>query len=234
MKDTAKLTTFSLILLFIVSCGGGGGGDNPPPQPSPSAANLIFPADNTECNEGILLSDSQSTVTFEWDAAANTDSYTLNVRNLNTGQVQSLNTGNTQLDVTIMRGVPYAWWVVSSNSTSQTAQSAEWKFYNAGLAVENYAPFPAGLISPQMGSGTDATGGEVTLVWDGNDVDGDIADYDVYFDTANPPVNLQQAGTTTISLNVSVVSTEIYYWRVITRDVEGNTSTSAVFEFRVN
>jgi len=43
------------------------------------------------------------------------------------------------------------------------------------------------------------------------------------------------AGNTTInSIDVDVVSGNIYYWKVITIDVVGNNSESEVFQFRVN
>ena len=230
MKNIIKITIFSGIFLWIAACGGGK--DNPPVPPSP--ASLVFPEDNTECNEGIIVSDMESRVTFMWNTSKNTDSYTLSVRNLNTATTQTFNTGDTQFEVTLLRGIPYAWSVISrADGVSQTAQSPEWKFYNAGLAVENYAPFPAGLDSPQMGAAVDAVAGEVMLAWEGSDIDGDIVDYEVYFGTDNPPTTMV-SGTTSMSLNVAVTPGGIYYWRVVTRDSEGNTSTSDIFQFRVN
>ena len=233
MKNLRKYTILSFVLLLIAACGGDGGGD-PPPELPPSATSLIFPGDNTECNEGTVLSDIESRVTFMWNASENTDSYTLNLRNLNTGLTQTFNTGNMQLDVILLRGIPYAWSVTSrADGVSQVAQSSEWRFYNAGLAVENYAPFPAGLNSPGMGTAVDAVSGEVNLAWAGEDIDGDITDYDIYFGTDNPPATLAE-NTSNTSLDVAVISGDVYYWIVISRDSAGNTSTSEVFEFRVN
>lgn len=233
MRKIKTYTTVLVVLAVAAACGGGGGG-NPAPKLPPSAASLVFPIDNTECNEGTVISDTQSTVTFMWNASEHTDTYTLTVRNLNTGQLQTLNTSAIQLDVTLLRGIPYEWWVVSANAeTSETAQSETWRFYNAGLAVENYAPFPAGLNSPKMGTAVDAVSGEVTLIWAGGDVDDDITDYDIYFGTDNPPATLVE-NTPDTSIQVTVMLGQIYYWTVITRDAEGNTSTSEVFQFRVN
>ena len=78
-----------LIGMFLISCGGGGSGssDNGPdpvPVPAPLAATLIFPDNNTECNEGEVVNDTQSRVTFQWNASQNTDSYEVNLKNLNT------------------------------------------------------------------------------------------------------------------------------------------------------
>lgn len=230
MKSISQYIILTFVLAGMAACGGD---KNPPPKP-PAAATLIFPADNTECHEGTILSAIESSVTLMWNASQNTDSYTLNLTNLNTGATQTFNTGNTQREVILLRGVPYAWSVISrADGVSQTAQSPVWQFYNAGIAVENYAPFPAGLDSPKMGTAVDAVAGEVTLVWTGEDVDDDITGYDLYFGTDNPPAAL--AGTpSATSLSVPVASGEIYYWRVVSRDAEGNTSNSGVFEFRVN
>jgi hypothetical protein len=221
-----------LVLLFMGALACGGGNDSPPPPPS--AATLIFPEDNTECNEGVVVSPTQSSVTFMWNAAENADSYTLSVRNLDTGSSQTFNTNNTQQEVTLLRGVPYAWRVISkANGVSQTAESAEWRFYNAGAAVQNYAPFPAAVVSPAMGVAVNAVGGMVTLSWTASDVDGDITGYEVYAGTVNPPVALA-GNSTAATLNVAVTSGTVYYWQVVTNDAEGNSSFSDVFEFRVN
>lgn len=227
-----RIHLFFLLPLLMGALACGGGNDSPPKPPG--AANLLFPEDNTECNEGAILSASESTVTFMWEASQNTSAYTVNVRNLLTGVTQSFNTNATQLGITLLRGTPYAWSVISKGSgVSQTAESDEWKFYNAGVAVENYAPFPAALVSPQMGVAVNAVGGTVALSWTASDVDGDITGYDVYAGTVNPPVAL--AGSpVAASWNLPVTSGLVYYWRVVTKDSEGNTAQSEVFQFRVN
>jgi len=72
----------------------------------------------------------------------------------------------------------------------------------------------------------------VTLEWNGSDVDNDIVVYDVYFGTENlPSLNTNDITDSQIILPVS--SNTIYYWNIITRDSEGNTSESGVFQFRV-
>jgi len=87
MKIISKKLLFYLSALLILSCGGGddsGGGTPtiPPPAaiPDPSATSLIFPENNTECNEGVVVNDTQSTVTFRWENSQNTDSYEVNIR----------------------------------------------------------------------------------------------------------------------------------------------------------
>ncbi|NER14645.1 hypothetical protein GWK08_14410 [Leptobacterium flavescens] len=238
MKVLRNIYIQGLLILTAFSCSGGGddGGDPTPPPviDPPEATTLIFPENNTECNEGTILSDTESAVVFRWDASANTDLYEVNLRDLNTGSSRTLTSTVNQLEITILRGNPYAWSVTSrSNTTTQTAQSDEWKFYNAGLPTENFAPFPADLVSPKMGSSVDAASGTLLLEWEGNDIDNDIVSYDILFGTVNPPTELE-GNTSSTTMEVGVSSGQTYYWRVITKDSQANTSQSEIFQFKVN
>ncbi len=229
MQKTKNII-FVFIIGIVISCSKEGG--EPVSGMPPSSATLIFPDNNTECNEGEIISDNSSRVVFRWTASANTDSYTLNIKNLETSMSSSLNTISNEFAVPILRGAPYSWSVISkSNGNSQTAESEVWKFYNAGLPQESHPPFPAEAINPAMGSNT--VSGTITLEWQGSDVDNDIASYDILLDTVNPPITLA-GNSTTNSMNVDVDSGNIYYWKVITTDVVGNASDSEIFQFVVN
>ena len=230
-----KILLLTLITIGY-SCSSGGSDDGPgePPVVLPEAANLVFPDDNQECNEGVSINAFQSQVTFQWQAAANTTIYDLVIKNLDTDLTTTLSSNTTEKTVSINKATPYSWYVVSkSSATPETAQSATWKFYNAGDATQNYAPFPAELVGPLMGANlTGIT--SITLEWIGSDVDGDIIGYDVYFDTVNPPVNQVGTDQTEMTNNVNVSGGNTYYWKVITKDNEGNNSESPVFQFRVD
>ena len=229
MQKTKNII-FVFIIGIVISCSKEGG--EPVSGMPPSSATLIFPDNNTECNEGEIISDNSSRVVFRWTASANTDSYTLNIKNLETSMSSSLNTISNEFAVPILRGAPYSWSVISkSNGNSQTAESEVWKFYNAGLPQESHPPFPAEAINPAMGSNT--VSGTITLEWHGADVDNDIASYDILLDTVNPPITLV-GNPSTNSMNVDVDSGNIYYWKVITTDVVGNASDSEIFQFVVN
>jgi len=225
------------VLFLLAACGGGGDdpGTEPPPVvvvTPPSAATLIFPENNTECNEGEILNDSQSSVRFQWNASQNTDSYELTLRNLNNNNTARTNANTNEATITLLRGTPYEWFVISrANGTSETATSPTWKFYNQGPGVENYAPFPAEVVRPARGATVGATG-TVLLEWTASDVDNDLSTFDVYFDTVETPVTL--VGTTSeTSLETAISANTVYYWRIVSRDSQGNTSESEVFEFRV-
>lgn len=234
-----KYLNVLILGLILVSCGGGsdnGGGPDPDPDPdpvaAPSAATLVFPDNNTECNEGVVVSDTQSRVTFQWNASQNTDSYEINIKNLNTNNTSKSNSATNSADITIERGVPYEWFVVSkATGTTETASSPTWKFYNQGPGIENYAPFPAEAISPGRGA-TIELADPLSLEWTGSDVDNDLTEFDVYFGTEADPSTLVETTAESTS-EVTISSGQTYYWRIISRDSQGNTSQSEIFEFRV-
>ncbi|WP_375323364.1 hypothetical protein [Flagellimonas sp. GZD32] len=218
-----------LLLAFLISCGG----DDTPP--APEATNLIFPEENSECTTGTNLSETLSQVTFRWGAANHAERYSLSVVNLETNAPQNVTTSSTSASLSLAKGAPFSWTVTSSNSDSdETAISETWLFYNAGSET-TYAPFPAQLVSPDSGETViKDIANEVTLEWAGADVDNDMDSFQVFFAETNPPTTL--LGTTdasTMEMSVSVTSGVVYYWKVVTTDLEGNTSDSGVFDFKV-
>ena len=221
--------------ILLVNCSSGGSDDSPPPVQieAPDAASLVFPLENSECTEGFDITTTQSTVNFNWSDVANANSYQLVLKNLETQNITNHNRSASDLDITINRATPYSWYIISKNSGSDTAQSATWKFYNAGEAISSYAPFPAELVSPAMGIGLDAATINTLLEWSGSDIENDIVDYEVFFGNDNPPTN--SLGIITAStMTVTVSSANVYYWRVVTKDSQSNTSNSEIFQFKVN
>lgn len=213
-----------------------GGGDDEPVIPAPSAATLIFPEDNTECNTGVVDVDDNtlSAVTFEWNAAQNADRYTLTITNLNTNTSTFVNADTNEATATIQRGTPYSWYVTSrADGTRDTADSGTFRFYNEGPGVENYAPFPAEAIAPARGVNLPMTTTMVTLEWSGADVDNDITGYEVFFGTDVDPSTSIGSGAETTLADVAVTSGTTYYWKVVTTDSAGNTSSSEVFSFKI-
>ena len=240
------ITLFAAILI-IVGCGGSDGDDSPTPPPTggtddepnipdPSAATLVFPENQTECNTGVVDPENStlSTVTFEWNASQNTDSYRVTVTNLNTGSSNSEDSTTNSADIKIERGVPYSWHVISrAEGTTATTESETFRFYNEGPGIENYAPFPAEAIAPARGLNLSEVT-EVTLSWSGSDIDDDITGYEVFFGTGASALASIGATTETSIASVAVAESTTYSWQIITTDEAGNSSTSEVFEFRVN
>ena len=205
------------------------------PAIEPSKAVLVFPSSNAACTEGRELSSSQSAILFKWNSSENAVSYVLNVKNLLNGAINSQSTSMTELELTLERNTPYSWNVVSkSHAVAFTSQSDTWKFFNAGLAAQSFAPFPAEALSPVNGQQLNTSSSKITLDWSADDVDGDIANYDVYMGVRTSSLTLLHANVSVSMLSdVSVNPNTSYYWKVITRDSEGNTSSSGIFYFRL-
>ncbi|WP_139955913.1 hypothetical protein [Flavicella sediminum] len=230
MRNLGRGLVLVNALLFLFSCGGGDSVETDPINNDPEEALLVRPLKDAVCNEGTIISETQSDVTFEWNATENTDSYILEVTNLMTNSLNSYNASATNKVVTLQRGVSYAWKVYSkSNTNTSVGESETWDFYNAGLGIENYAPFPAKVVSPTMGG---LSGVTTLLKWEASDLDNDVLEYGVYLDTANPPVT-KLGMTSSQQFNVSYLTEDmVYYWRIVTKDNHGNESVSPVFDFR--
>lgn len=231
-----KLYIVLIVLnLLIISCGGNksGDGDEPGEVLNPAKATLIFPENDEECTGGVVVSNEQAKLTFDWNDAANTTSYKLFVKNLNTDVTQDFSATTNSKEITIDRGVPYSWYVVSeSEKTTEKATSDVWKFYLAGAGIENYAPFPAELQTPTKAESIAAL--LVNFKWSVSDVDDDLKEYDVYLDTnASPTTKLATTSSQKLD-NQSVESGKTYYWKIITHDTNGNTSTSEIYSFTTN
>jgi len=227
---------YILILSGAMALAGCGKKPSPvPATPSPDKVVLSLPAQNAACTTGTVISATQSAITFSWGTAANTDSYLIGVKNLLTQTIHYKKATATQLTDTLLRNTPYSWFVVSKSKTVvDTAKSDVWKFYNAGPGSVAYAPFPADITSPTLNQNVTATSGTINLAWKGSSIDNDIVGYDVYFGTSATPPLLQSNVTNMFLNSVAVTSGTTYYWKIITKDLIGNTSDSGVFQFKVN
>ena len=215
--------------------GGGGGGGGPTPTP-PGKATLVAPANNKTCETGTSVSDTQSTVTFSWNASANTNTYDVRITNLNTSVATNKNgISTTSTTATLNKGVPYSWRVTSKSTSSTTTTPSDlWKFYLAGDGVVNYAPFPAELKTPASGSTISLTDGKATFSWEGTDPDSnDTLTYTLYVDTVDgkqtPSTSLSNLSDESVDVELEAATT--YYWRVKTSDGT-NASYSIVYSFK--
>jgi hypothetical protein len=206
--------------------------------PPPTAAALTLPANNTVCYEGKNTYFTTADVEFSWSTAKDTEIYDLVVTNLNTlaNTTKSVNSEN-KATVTLVRGTPYRWQVISkSNKSKETASSEVWKFYLAGDGASTFAPFPAVMIAPASGASVTANAGKVNLIWSGADPDSKVLSYEIYMDTDQAKVlNRQVAPSATSSSNlwVNVKSGTVYYWSVKSSD--GVLSSYTIpYSFRVN
>ncbi|MEM1003390.1 MAG: hypothetical protein AAGH46_12155 [Bacteroidota bacterium] len=199
-------------------------------QDPPVGVQLVFPAKDDLCNEGINFTLTESTVFFEWESNDNAISYDLTLENLITGSIQQFSTEEEILPITIARATAFRWYV-NYNLSGEIKKSEVWNFYNAGPGIETFPPFPADLLFPEMAESLSPVN-SITLQWSGSDLDNDIIDYDLYFGLNNPP-DLLSSDLTVDVLTVSVSPGNSYYWKVVTKDALGNTSESNTFQFRV-
>ena len=203
----------------------------------PTASSLSFPEDDKVCQEGTSVSDTESSVNFQWSASENTTSYDLIINDIEAEtSVTYSDIAETNKDVTLVTARSYSWQIVSkSDETSTTATSELWQFYLAGDGEENYAPYPASIISPASGSTVSASEeGLITLKWSGEDPDEDTLTYTVYIDTVDglQDTNGTITGLTETETTYEVTSGSVYYWRVKSSDGQSSSFTQ-VFSFRV-
>lgn len=200
---------------------------------NPIATTLIFPEDNTECNEGTILSETQSKVVFRWSISEQTDSYEVILKNIETNSSANYESNTNSKEITIDRGVSYEWHVISKSSmTDVVATSTTYQFFNAGPGVITHVPFSAEVIIPVNESIISSPTGKVSLLWEALDLDNDIKDYEVFYGT-NKDQLLSIGIVTTNTVEVNVSSDTAYFWKVKTQDESQNTSISEVFNFKV-
>ena len=224
---------FGGFILLLSSCAP----EDPIPV-EPGVATLLSPANDETCLDGTSLNDTQSNVDFSWSTATDAVSYEVVVTNLLTQSSQTFTAVSNQTTLALTKAEPYSWRVRSIGEEGSTpSESEQWKFYLAGDAVVNYAPFPSELISPRSGANiTPNTNNLITLSWNASDVDGDLAQFEVYLDQTDATTRIEtidyQAQET--SLDVEVENNATYYWKIIAIDANGNQSNSGVYSFRTN
>jgi hypothetical protein len=231
-----KLIIMGLIVAVLFSCKNSGTEPAPPPEAQlpPAKAILLLPAQNEVCATGENPTSTTSTVKFDWNDAANANNYVLTLKNLIAGTSFDYVSSQSELKITIPRATAFSWTVTSkSTKTATTATSDPWKFYNSGEGQISYAPFPATLTFPAMGAVIGTTN-NVTLTWNGSDADNDITGYDVYFGKTASPALVANTKPDSQSFAVEVTANTVYYWKVITKDTQGNTSDSGIYQFKIN
>lgn len=222
----------------------GNNGGNPPTTPtnpdpsnpvnnnSPQAAQLVFPLRDEVCNAGIFVSDTESDVEFRWQPAQNADRYTVVLTNLTNNAVQELEANENRLVIRLLQDQSYSWSIISrANNSTNTAQSAVWRLYNAARGIQNYAPFPANVQAPSNGTTLASTTTTLNLVWEGNDPDNDIDLFEVFL--GEDPSVLSSLGTTSqMTLATPILNADTtYYWKIISSDTFGNRTESQTFSF---
>jgi hypothetical protein len=217
-----------VLLLMLVAC-------KKEVIPDPEPGLLIGPVNNDNCNTAIVLNDQKSQVNFSWQEAAHTDEYELVVRDILTNVDQKKQTIRFFSTVVLDRGKQYSWWVNSlSEQTENISKSQVWTFYLEGLPTSSHFPFPAKLLSPENNAQVSLENGVLTLRWEAVDLDNDVVDYDVYLGPDPDDLEMALENLTTNSTSATLIPDRYYYWKVATRDQQGNVSHSDIGVFRTS
>lgn len=219
---------FLFLLILCIGC-------RKDPEPLPGKAVLLLPKNNEICADGVIISASRSKILFKWDAAKNSNSYVLSIKNLESGQTSTHSTDKTQMELELDRNLAYSWFITSKNTQINKEISSDlWKFYNPAPAQTSFSPFPAELTAPRYGEVIPLSTTTVTLRWSATDLDGDIDSYDVYLGNTNVPVLFRSGLKTTVLADLVLDRNKNYYWKIVTRDSKGNRSNSDVYLFKLD
>ena len=132
-------------------------------------------------------------------------------------------------------GKQYSWWVNSKSlQTEKIAKSKVWTFYLEGPSTSSHFPFPAILLNPENNSQVSLENGSLNLRWESVDLDDDIVSYDVFLGEDPDNLVLAAENLMTNSISAALINDRYYYWKVTTKDKQGNVSHSIIGVFRTS
>lgn len=204
----------------------------------PEGVVLISPVHDEVCELGVKYDRNSSRLLFEWEWTKNAQLYDLVITNLETGENYITYTGISDnfKELVLRNEVSYSWQVIARNvNTPETSASEVWEFFFAGEPRANHPPHPANILSPNASEIVSAFNGQITLEWEGSDRDQDELTFTVFLDMmdGHQPTTEDLKNLTKSMVTVSVYSGQTYYWRVLSHDGAGSTSTQ-VQTFTVN
>ena len=198
---------------------------------TPSTPVLKAPVNNLLCTD--------NTVTFNWASSLDLDgddiNYTIQISEDNQFLQIEHNTNVTETTTTFAldKGKAYYWRVKATDSKNESSSfSSTFQFYTEGVASENHLPFSPVLVSPELSSVVQTA--SVNLKWTASDVDKDDLMYDIFFGTNNPPIQKVSSNQYENNLNVEVVSSKVYYWKVVVKDSQGGKTIGQVWNFKTD
>lgn len=226
-----KFLYLSIISVLLISCNEDSESSETV-NVAPTTPTLVAPVNNKLCNS--------NAVSFQWNAAADSNNdpiiYQIQVSKDKdfTRIVMTAASTATYQNFTLEKATAYYWRVKSmDNEALSSTYSSVFSFYTSGDGVINYLPFAPDLVSPELNSVLNAT--TAKLEWTAKDVDTkDKLVYDVYFGTANPPTEKVVANQATSTLDVSIIASKEYFWKVVVKDDKGGETIGQTWRFRTN
>jgi hypothetical protein len=220
--------SFLILLSFVIAC-------EKEVIITPNPPLLIGPENNNNCSSETVISSKKSQVDFSWQTALNADEYELVIRNIDTNLDTKLTTFRLFSAVVLDRGQQYSWWVISKYIEDETfSKSSVWNFYLEGPQLSSRFPFPATLLIPKANEQISLNDGKYIFRWESTDLDEDIIEYDIYLGTDPVELTLLAERLSLNSVELSLNSNQFYYWKIITRDSEGNVSSSPIEGFKTS
>lgn len=198
---------------------------------APSELSLIFPTENLLC--------TSNTITFNWTDATDAENdeieYTITIatdRALNT-IIENRTLKESEITLTLDNATPYYWKVDALDINNNIGTSSKvFAFYTQGESIENYAPFAAELISPEINE--TITQETVLLSWTAEDINtADVLTYELFFGENNNAVLLEE-NLSFKNFQVNVSKGKTYSWSVNVKDQNGGKSIGETWTFRVN
>ncbi len=117
------------------------------------------------------------------------------------------------------------WRVVARDAGGLEQSGSVWTFSTRALNSPPEPPF-----SPYPFDGAEAIAENITLIWQGDDIDGDTLAYDVYFGTTATPPLVATNRPASYTPPTLAFDTR-HYWRVVARDPMGLETSGPVWDF---
>jgi hypothetical protein len=137
----------------------------------------------------------------------------------------------TQYSATgLSQSTRYYWKVVAKDNRGGTSTGGPWYFTTQAPA--NHAP--TAPTNPTPANNSTSIPVNTTLSWTAStDSDsGDVISYDLYWDTFSNPTTLRGSNLSAANYSVTNLSNGTkYYWKVIAKDNQGASTSSAVWNF---
>lgn len=219
-----KTQGYLLLFLFLCACG-------KEVIPDPKAVSLLSPANLESCTTAFEIDADRSQVSFRWGASLHSDAYELVIRKISSGQEYKEITPNTTLNQVLDRGFAYQWWVVSTSEVSLVETSSEkWQFYLEGTVEGDHLPFATQLILPQ--DEAIKSPGTIQFQWQGFDLDEENLRYSFYLGSDLDAMQLMETAISATNLTLTLTVGN-YYWKVVTIDASGNSTSSVPYQLQV-
>jgi hypothetical protein len=137
-------------------------------------------------------------------------------------------TNTTYSPITLQYETQYFWKIISWDNNSAYSEGPIWNF----ITIQEPNNPPNQPSNPNPANGTTGVGINYNISWTGGDPDGDNVTYNVYFDTANPPITLVSENQTATSYDPGTLNTGItYYWKIVAYDIFNASSAGPIWSF---